>query len=85
MPAFSAARRGSWLDLTYLPVNLIGWYKNVSISLCYAAFWTARLDVTMHSSANRTEPTAVMFDGWYRTSPDVHVQMGEFHRDHKST
>lgn len=56
----------------------------MSVTLCYPAFWAARLDVALHASGNRTEPTAALDMGWmaYRTEPDVHVQMGELQRDH---
>lgn len=74
-PTFSA--HGAWTNISYM--SLQGWnttYANLSISLCYPAFWTARLDVALHSPEIRTEPRAVLFDKRYRTDPDFHVQMG---------
>jgi hypothetical protein len=72
---------GAWTGVTYdygdEPVNI-----DVSVSLCFPAAWTARLNVALHSSQSRTEPVALSSDKWFRTDPDVHVQMGEFKHDH---
>jgi hypothetical protein len=84
-PHGSQTEHGAWTDLTYIPLDLgettfqerPNVYANVSVSLCFPAFWTARLHVDLHALENRTEPTALISDGWYRTDPDVHVQMGE--------
>ncbi|KAM0709575.1 hypothetical protein Q7P35_003615 [Cladosporium inversicolor] len=76
---------GSWTDLAYQYVIFPGYYyANVNVTLCYSAFWAARLDVALHASGNRTEPAAVLLKGSasYHTEPDVHVQMGELQRDH---
>jgi hypothetical protein len=92
-----ASGHGAWVDLEHLctypsyvsedvsdPV-----YKHVkvSVSLCYPAFWTARLDITLNSSESRKEPTALSLDERerYRTEPDVHFQMGQYKRDHEIT
>jgi len=80
---------GAWTDLEYVDdhhengTELLGYkyfHKKASVSLCYPASWTATLDVTLHSSKGRTEPTALPLDegNWYRTEPDVHFQMGEY-------
>lgn len=78
---------GAWTDLEYQYTSGYNssYYANTSVSLCYPAFWIARLDVTLRSARNRTEPTALYRGGdrWYRTEPDIHVQMGEVQRDHE--
>ncbi|KAM0721240.1 hypothetical protein Q7P37_003528 [Cladosporium fusiforme] len=50
--------------------------RNVSVSLCYPAFWLARLDVELMSAENRTEPVPQMDEDLYYTTPDIHDQMG---------
>jgi hypothetical protein len=66
---------GAWTDVTY-DYGDEPWSIDVSVSLCFPAAWTARLDVTLHSSRNRTEPVALSSDKRFRRDPDVHVQMG---------
>jgi hypothetical protein len=75
---------GSWTDVSHLPLtrgNSV--YMNASVTLCYPATWTARLNVSIHSPHNRTEPSASSFDPLFRTAPDIHVQMGEFNHEHE--
>lgn len=57
-------------------------YMNLSVTLCYPAIWTARLNVTLHPPHNRTEPTASSFDELLHTVPDIHAQMGELKGDY---
>lgn len=74
---------GAWTDVSHLPLtsgNFV--YLNVSLTLCYPATWTARLDVALRSPYNRTEPSASSFDPTFRTTPDLHVQMGELKHEH---
>jgi hypothetical protein len=72
---------GAWTDVTYddgdTPLNI-----DVSLSLCFPAAWSARLNVTINSSQTRIEPAALSFNRRFRTDPDVHVQMGEFEHNH---
>jgi hypothetical protein len=74
---------GAWTDITYdymygdTPRSI-----DVSVSLCFPAAWTARLNVTLHSSQNRTEPVALSSDKRFRTDPDVHIQLGGFKHDY---
>jgi fluoride ion exporter CrcB/FEX len=72
---------GAWTDVTYdygdIPLNV-----DVSVSLCFPAAWIARLNVTLYSTKNRTEPVPLSSDKWFRTDPDVHVQMGESQHYH---
>jgi fluoride ion exporter CrcB/FEX len=72
---------GAWTDVTYDPGN-VPVVLDVSVSLCFPAAWAARLNVTLHSSQNRTEPVALSSDRWFHTDPDVHIQMGPFEHDH---
>lgn len=75
------SKHGAWTDYTNfkVPSESDGCsYVNMSVSLCYPALWTARLDVELQSSRNRTEPAATSYTNLqYRTEPDLHVQMGE--------
>ena len=49
-----------------------------SVSICYSAWSTADLDVSMHSSTNRSEPIGLWSaETGYFTRPDVHDQLGE--------
>jgi hypothetical protein len=77
---------GAWSDVSYLPAppssENFPWYMDVSVTLCYPAIWTARLNVTLHSPHNRTEPSASSFNTSFRTVPDIHAQMGEFRYDY---
>jgi hypothetical protein len=72
---------GAWTDVTYdygdAPVNV-----DVSVSLCFPAAWTARLNVALNSSQPRSEPFSLSSDKWFRTDPDLHIQMGEFEHNH---
>lgn len=86
IPAVSG--HGSWTDVSYLPLAdgtslSPRYWQNISVTLCYPANWAARLSVTIHSPHNRTEPSASSFEGSFRTTPDIHAQMGEFKHDHK--
>jgi hypothetical protein len=67
---------GAWTEVTYdhgdPPLHI-----DMRVSLCFPAAWTARLNVTLHSTQNRTEPVALSSDKLFRTDPDIHVQMGE--------
>jgi fluoride ion exporter CrcB/FEX len=72
---------GAWTVVTYDYGDTFT-HIDVSVSLCFPAAWTARLNVTLHSFQNRTEPVALSSDERFRTDPDVHVQMGEFEHYH---
>jgi hypothetical protein len=77
---------GAWTDVSHLPLtsgNFI--YVNVSLTLCYPATWSARLDVALHSPVNRTEPSASPFDPMFHTTRDLHVQMGELKHEHEKS
>lgn len=65
---------GPWTKLSSLTLA-----ADLSLTLCYPAFYSERRNVTMHSGTNRTEP----IQRWSRaqgpfTVPDVHHQMGEY-------
>lgn len=76
---------GAWTDVSYLSLDTTPpSYVNLSVTLCYPAIWTARLNVTLQSSRNRTEPVvSSSFDTSFRTTPDIHAQMGEFKHKHE--
>lgn len=64
---------GPWTDMLSQKT-----YLDVSISVCYPAFYTAIRKVQIQSQKNRTEPIA-FYDNTngYFTIPDVHNQMAE--------
>ena len=50
---------------------------NLSVSVCYSAFDTAKIHVDMHSDSNRTEPEARWKPGnGFYTVPDINQQLG---------
>ena len=52
--------------------------QSYSISVCYSAWATADLEVSMHGHSNRSEPIAFWSsDSGYHTKPDVHKQLGD--------
>lgn len=70
---FNIERHGTWANITTRngPANL-------SVSLCYTAFDTARLSINMFGKNNRSEPALHyrLDDDSYYTSPDLNIQLG---------
>lgn len=65
---------GAWTDLygvTTSKKSSKGKVFDISVSLCYPAFWIARQDVEIHSLQSRTEPVPQMNGELYYTSPDI--------------
>lgn len=58
---------------------------NLSVSLCYAAWDTARLQIDASSDVPRQEPVAHWSpDSGYKTIPDVNIQLGNIETAAKS-
>lgn len=66
-------RDGPWANI-YFPDHKF----NASLSICYTAFDTTRLDVELYSQQTRSEPVLRWNSSQlFFTAPDVHKQMGE--------
>lgn len=65
--------RGEWRDFIFDKGKLV-----LSTALCYASFMTADILVEIHSSANRSEPSAAFdFQSKTYTFPEVREQLGQ--------
>lgn len=74
----TTSAHGAWIDIDGIESENYSFPPHItaSLSLCYPAFSTARLDLELHSKKNRTEPTPQKSGRSYSTSPNVLDQMG---------